>query len=688
MPGMDAYHLPASQRLKGPLNIAALEAAINEIVQRHEVLRTTFESVEGRPVQSVAPNLFVPLRVTDASEIRDKSTFLDRCAGEKMRLPFDLAQGPLLRCDLLRFGPEDHVFLLVMHHIVTDGWSMGVFFRELAILYKAFAAGTPSPLPELPVQYADFAVWQRQRAGGNEFQRQLDYWAGRPRDVPPLDLPADRPHPAVQSFRGGRDYMALPPALAAGLRTVAQTGEATLYMIMLTAFQVLLFRYTGQEDIAVGTPSAGRNHSELEGLIGFFVNTLVLRNDLSGDPKFRELAQRARTAALEAYLNQDVPFEMLVETLQPRRDLSRTPLFQVFFNMVSFVDDPMELAGLEVEPLAPAETPSKFDLTLYAGETRNGITLSLVYNVDLFDPERMTELLRQYQNLLWQIAENPDERISRYSLLTRAAAAILPSPYAPLPRAWEGTVQERVAAHARRAPESLAAADGRASWTYRDLEEVSGGMADTLRGCGLERGNIIAVYAERSARLVCALLGVLKAGAAFVVLDSAYPAAALIERIRASRPVAWVQAAGSMPDALERFVATLPLRCRLETPVRPEDRAGLLTGQATGKLRPVEIGFEDAAYVAFTSGTTGNPKMVLGTHGPLTIFCAGIRKPSDSARRTASACSRDCRTIRCCATSSRRSGVAALCLRRGRTTWPGRDVWQPGFAARGSRWLT
>ncbi|HEY9513105.1 MAG TPA: condensation domain-containing protein, partial [Rhodanobacter sp.] len=330
-PGNPFYNVPCAMRLNFPLQTAVLERALNEIVRRHESLRTAIVTMEGQPLQRIYPALALPLTVTDLSALPpvEREAEAQRLAVEEARRSFDLTEAPLLRVGVLRLGAAEWVLLLTMHHIVSDGWSTGLLFEELTTLYGAFATGRRSPLPELPIQYADFAIWQREWLAGTVLEEQVSYWRERLADVPMLQLPTDRPRPAVQSFRGAYYRFSIPARLDAGLRALARERGVTLFMLLLAGFEVLLARYSGQDDLVVGTPIANRNRAEFEKLIGFFANTLVLRTDVSGDPPFLELLERVKQTALGAYAHQDLPFEMLVEKLHPHRDLSRNPLFQV-----------------------------------------------------------------------------------------------------------------------------------------------------------------------------------------------------------------------------------------------------------------------------------------------------------------------------------------------------------------------
>ncbi|HEY9402725.1 MAG TPA: amino acid adenylation domain-containing protein, partial [Pyrinomonadaceae bacterium] len=410
--------------------------------------------------------------------------------------------------------------------------------------------------------------------------------------------------------------------LSGRLRELSRAQGATLYMVLLAAFKVLLYRWTGQEDILVGTPIAGRTRRETEELIGFFVNTLVLRTQVSGELSFQELVGRVREATLGAFTHQDVPFEKLVEELQPERDLSRTPLFQVFFNMHNFSDQRMELPGLELQPLKPSHLTSNFDLTLYVQERAEEIHLQLVYDKALFFPARMAELLNQLNQLLSQVALNPNESIARYSLVTTESRAILPDPSEILSDRWEGAVHTLFAAQAARAPGRLAVKDARDIWTYTELDERSNQLAHYLREQEIQNEDIVAIYAHRNASLVWAVLGTLKAGAAFLVLDPAYPISRLLDYLEMAKPRALIrlEAAGELPTALEEFVAASDVRCRLDLPALTDAAASGFLAQHSPAMPNVAVGADDLAYISFTSGSTGRPKAIMGRHGPLSHF--------------------------------------------------------------------
>jgi amino acid adenylation domain-containing protein len=661
-PGSAIYNIPGPIRLRGPLDPGLLARCFGEIRRRHETLRTRFETRGGAPVQVIGPppSTSWPLPCVDLAGLPEplRRPEAARLGEEEADGPFDLARGPLVRTVLLRYGPQEHDLLLTLHHIVSDGWSMRVVHRELVALYAAFAAGEPAPLPELPVQYADFAVWQRERLAGPELAHQVAYWRERLGGHPPvLDLPLDRPRPALQTFRGGVAHKMLPRDLADGLRRLGLESRASLFMVLIAGFDALLHRWSGQDDVLIGTPVAGRVRPEVEDLIGFFLNTLVLRADLSGRPSFAELVRRVREVAVGAYGHQDVPFEKILAEVQPERDLSRTPLFQVYFNLANFDVKKVPIpGGTVVEPLQVLEIESKFDLTVYATERPEGIALNTVYNADLFDAPRIQELLRQYQLLLERCLADPRIAIDAVPLVTAEAAARLPDPAAPLSDDWRGAVHDLFAEQARRRPERLAVSDRDGDWTYGELAQAVDRLAGRLQAAGVGRGDRVAVWAHRSAPVAWAVLGTLRAGAAFVMLDPTYPPARLLEMLRLAAPRAWVEiaAAGPLPPEIEEHLRERAAvgGCWLSLPGEatgcsqsPKERAGLTEPAPGGELlcrlslpgggpagaadllaawpQPrdlPEAGPDDAATVSFTSGSTGLPKGIVGRHGPLSHF--------------------------------------------------------------------
>ena len=615
-PHSTAYILPVFMSLKGPLDIAALEKTFSEIVRRHEILRTTFPAVDGRPSQVISPPQPVTLPVLDLRVLprQEREDAADRLATEEMRRGFNLAQGPLIRFSLTQVDEQDFLLLMNMHHIISDGWSLGILFREIEILYAVFAAGKPSQMPDLPVQYADYARWQRQWLQGDVLEGQLDYWKQQLSDLHTLELPADRPRPPVQEFHGATHEQVLSETTTAGIKQLARKEDATLFMILLAAFKVLMHRHTGQNDIAAGSPIAGRNQVAIEGLIGFFVNTLVMRTDMSGNPSFREVVRRVRETALGAYAHQDLPFEKLVEELQPERDLSRHPFFPVFFNMLNLEDVALELPGVSVEMRELPEYPSKFDMTLYAGEREGRLIVNLIYNADLFDHSRMVELIGQFDELLSQALDDPDQGIEEFSLLTREARSILPDPLEQLESIWAGSIPARLSEHARRAPDHKAVSDKHEAISYQQLDCQSNQLASYLRENNIQPADVVAIYGHRSASLVRALLGVMKSGAAFLILDPDYPAARLIECIRIANPRGFIQLeSASMPSALDDYLKSLALRCRIE--ISQDALSDYSADPLDTAIEPDHL-----AYIAFTSGSTGTPKGIQGTHRPLSHF--------------------------------------------------------------------
>jgi amino acid adenylation domain-containing protein len=627
-PGDPTYNIAAAVRLRGQLDIEALRESLRRVGQRHESLRTTFKTVDDELVQVVALDTILPLSVIDLRGLPEPSREAEfqRLSDEEAQGPFALANGPLLRAVLLRMFEEEHVLLLTMHHIISDGWSIGVLINEMSALYAALSAGeaaTLHELPELPIQYADYAAWQREWLQGDVLETQLAYWKKQLAGAPcVLELPADYMRPPVQTFRSASHTHELSETLSASLNNLSRRKGLTLFMTLLAGFKTLLYRYTGEADIVLGTPIAGRDRAEIKGLIGFFLNTLVLRTDLSGNPTFDELLERVRQTTVGAYAHQDLPFEKLLEELQPKRDLSRTPLFQVFFNMLNLPGQEISLPGLSVELLTPREVGAKFDLTLYVRELNQRIVIEAVFKADLFSLARIAEMMRQFEHLLSQAVANPAQRISDLSLVTERALTILPDPSQPLKDDWLGAVTDIFSQHAQRTPERMAVIDRDESWSYGRLRARSNQLANHLCAQGIKREDIVAIYGHRSSVLVWALLGVMKAGAAFIILDPVYPSARIIDYLRLAKPQGFIHlaAAGELPAALDEFVKGMSCPVKLEihrseTPLAQNQFADYSTNDPCVTIEP-----DDLAYISFTSGSTGTPKGVQGRHGPLTHF--------------------------------------------------------------------
>ena len=528
VPGNPFYNVPAAVRLEGSLNVKALEESFNEILSRHEVLRTAFVNAGGQPSQVISDELALMLPVADLTELSEaeKSDEALRLSGEEARLPFDLTRGPLVRATLLRLSETEHALLLTMHHIVSDGWSMGVLVKEVAALYESVLTGKPSSLPPLPIQYADFACWQREVFQDEILESQLQYWKQRLAGSPPLlEIPTDRPRPPIQSFRGSRQSFLLSRSLTDSLKVLSQRESVTPFMTLLAAFKVLLNRYTGETDILVGSGIANRNRIEIESLIGFFVNTMVLRTDLSGNLSARELLGRAREVSLGAYAHQDLPFEHLVEELQPKRSLSHAPLFQVAFLLQNTPLPALEISGLKATQLEIDTGTTKYDLTLSIEETERGLKGSLEYSVDLFDASTINRLTGHYQTVLETFTANPAHRIAEMPLLTGAERRQVLIEWNDTEADYKRDIcaHQLFEAQAYRNPDAVALVFDRELLTYGELNRQANQLARYLRKRGAGRDVIIGICLERSFEMVLAVLGALKAGAAYLPLDPDYP---------------------------------------------------------------------------------------------------------------------------------------------------------------------
>ncbi|HEU0079696.1 MAG TPA: amino acid adenylation domain-containing protein, partial [Longimicrobiaceae bacterium] len=601
-------------RLRGALCTAALRAALDELVRRHEALRTVFGERGGAPVQVIRQPAPTPLPVLDLRGLPDGAREAEAgrlAAGEALR-PFDLARGPLLRGTLLRLADREHALLFTMHHVVSDGWSLDVLVREVSALYGAFARGEPSPLPELPVQYADYAVWQRGWLAGEVLEEQIGYWKDRLAGAPPLlEVATDRPRTTAQSARAGSHLFRLPAEVSRRLRDLSQRESATLFMTLLAAWQALLGRYAGQEDVVVGTPIAGRTRGETEGLIGFFVNMLALRGDLSGDPAWSELLGRVRETALGAYSHQDLPFERLVDELGVERSLAHSPVFQAIFALQRpGGGGRLSLGELELEPFGGGEGLTRFDLSLAVVEGEEGLAGRLVYRAALFEAATMARMAGHLEALLEEMAAAPERRLSELSLLRGAERA-------RVLEAWNATsaayprecVHELFAEQARRTPDALATVSGDEALTYAELERRSGRLASHLRRRGVRAEVPVGLLLERSAEMVVAVLGVLRAGGAYLPLDPAHPP----ERLRrlladAGAPVLLTQA--SLAARVEGYAGAV---------VRLDADADAIAAEPDAPPA-VRVDARSAAYVIYTSGSTGAPRGVVVEHASLANY--------------------------------------------------------------------
>ncbi|HZI16901.1 MAG TPA: amino acid adenylation domain-containing protein, partial [Myxococcus sp.] len=614
-PGSPLYTLPGVLRLRGRLDVEVLERCFTEVLRRHESLRTTFREGSQGPEQVIAPPapLRVPVVPMDATLGED---VLRQRLAEEARRPFDLVQGPLLRALLLRLDAEDHVLLVAMHHIVSDGWSIGVLVKEVVALYEAFHQGAPSPLPELPVQYADYAVWQRGWLQGEVLEAQLEYWRRELSGAPSLELPLDRPRSSVQSFRGARHPVQVPAALVERARALGQEEGATLFMVLLAAWQVLMHRYSGQEDFCVGSPVAGRRRSELEGLIGLFINTLVLRARVEPRGSFRALLRKAREVALGATSHQELPFEKLVEELRPGRDLGRSPLFQVMLSLENTPKERLALPGLELTLSEQELETAKFDLTLFLAEGREGLTGYLEYNADLFEAGTVARMARHLHTLLEAIVVQPEQQVAMLPLLTEPERHRLLVEWNDTRVEFpaEACIHQLFEAQARRTPDALALVFEDASLTYAELDARANQLAHYLRHRYVKPEVRVALCLERSLDLVVGMLGILKAGGAFVPLDPSSPAERLDYMLTDSgAPILLTQ---------ESLADVLPTQGRLT--VRIDLESDSIERMPERAPEP-QVLAEHLAYVIYTSGSTGLPKGTLLQHRGLcnTALAAG-----------------------------------------------------------------
>ncbi|MES2295468.1 MAG: amino acid adenylation domain-containing protein [Pseudomonadota bacterium] len=606
-----AYNLPSAVRLIGQLDIDALERGINEVVRRHDALRTRFAMHEGVPVQIVAPHMMVEMTVSDLSGLADaqRQTRALELAQVAAKTPFDLQTGPLLRASLLRLGADEHVLLFALHHIVSDGWSNGILVTEVATLYRAYRAGLPSPLPELSIQYADYAHWQRRWLSGAVLERQLHYWRAQLENAPGiLHLPTDRPRPPVQTYHGASHAFAISAATTAHLHALGRATQTTLFMGLLAALNVLLSRYAGQDDICIGTPIANRNRAEVEPLIGFFVNTLVLRTRIDSRASFVALLRQVRKTALGAYAHQDIPFEQLVEDLKPKRQLSHAPMFQVMLALQNAPAAVLELPGLAIHPLPADSATAKFDLTLSVVAEGDELGASLEYNTDLFDAATAARMADQFTRLLEAIVLDPNAPICTLSMQSDAERdRIL--------RAWNDTVVSYAAAptlhqmfeaQVERTPDALALDGDAQPMRYTQLNARANQLAQFLRSRGVGPDSLVGVCLARSAEMVIALLAILKAGGAYVALDPAYPQERLAAMLEDAAPVLVLSESG--------LVARLPLEQDRIICVDVEPEAIATSAQTNPGCVSTAA---NLAYVLFTSGSSGRPKGVAMTIGAL-----------------------------------------------------------------------
>jgi amino acid adenylation domain-containing protein len=616
-PGKATYNCPAAMRFVGTLNLAALAQSLNEVVRRHEVLRVRFSARDGSPVQINAPSLQVPLPLIDLSGLpRSRAEVeIERLSGLEAQRGFDLSKDELLRTKVLRVSVDEHVVLVTMHHIVSDGWSIGVLVKEVAALYQAYAKGSKAALGPLAVQYADYAHWEREWLQGEVLAEQLAYWKEQLAEAPVLELPADRPRPPMPSYRGAYESFELDVELSARLMSLSRRLDATLFMTLLAAWQALLHRYSGQSDIVVGTPIANRHQAETEELIGFFVNLLALRTDVSGNPTFAELVERVRETALEGYAHQALPFEKLVEELQPDRDTSHAPLVQVVFVLQNAPQGDLSTLDLKLSYVEVDTGTAKFDLVVNVYELGDGLSFAFTYSTDLFDAASMQRLGEHYKSLLAEVVENADKRVAELDLLSpaerrgllverNATAAVYPV---------DKCVHELFEEQVRRSPGAVALVSDGTEISYAELQRRAALLAAHLQERDLGPGSCVGIFLDHSIETVVAILGVLRVGAAYVPLDTDHPRTRLAFILEDAR----VETVLAQQSLIER----LPLKDGLQVIlVDSEDWQRVAT-----EGHPYKASSADAAYVIYTSGSTGQPKGVKISHRALVNYLSWCR---------------------------------------------------------------
>ena len=632
-PNSSAYNISEAFQLDGVLDCQVLQRSLDLLIAHHEILRTNYLMAEGEPIQSIqsaqslaeplcagrrfANSMRIDLQIIDlhqystAEQPHQIQIQLDRSSHQ----PFNLTTDIMLRCCLLQLSPTRQILLATMHHIASDAWSMGLFWQQLGQVYTAIATNQPNPLVPLQIQYADYAIWQREWLSSEVLTEQIEYWKQQLLDVNPvLEVPTDYPRPAIQTYAGAIDSIELSPRLTADLQALRRQEGTTLFMTLLAAFQLLMSRHSGQSDFIIAAPIAGRNQTEVEKLIGFFINTLLLDADLSGNPSFQTLLGRVRKVALGAYSHQDVPFEKLIEELNPRRDLSRNPLFQVLFNMLNVEQINLNLAGLTATSVNTPTANSKFDITLYVKEHDRQIQLDLAYNTDLFAPARMVEILHQFEYLLTQIVADPDRSIQSYSLVTPTSQAILPDPRIALPQPQYPPITTTFIEWAKRTPSQPAIIQATRSWTYQELATAAQNIAQLLRQHQIKIGEPVAVSGDRSFGMIASMLGVLLSGGVLLNIDPQLPAARQ-QLIQSTAAAKYLLAIGNTAQIANLSADIQVFQINPDTG-NPSTAAGSTQLASDLNILP----FDAAAYIFFTSGTTGVPKGVLGTHQGLAHF--------------------------------------------------------------------
>ncbi|MFW6359167.1 MAG: amino acid adenylation domain-containing protein, partial [Chroococcales cyanobacterium] len=617
--GSASYHLPFGVRLRGNLNIDVLEQTFQALIARHETLRTTFQTIQGQPCQVIAESVAFKLPIIDLQDLSkvEQKAKLEEIAKTEAQRPFDFTQSPLMRVTLLRLSNIESVVLLTMHHIISDGWSMGVLVKELGTLYTALIQGETSPLPPLSVQYADFALWQRQSLAGEVLTSQLDYWKAQLKDAATvLELPTDHPRPAVSTVVGDTRSLLIPKKITQALKALSQQQGVTLFITLLAAFQTLLYRYSGQTDILVGSPVANRNREELESIIGFFVNTLVLRTDLSGNPSFAELLERVRNVALGAYAHQDVPFEQVVEAVQPERSLSHTPLFQVMFVLQNTPQEVLTLPEIELQGFESNRGVANFDLTLSLTETEKGLQGSLEYNTDLFNASTIERMIGHFQVLLEGILANSQQSISQLPLLTPPEIAQLQEWNATESRFADSLcIHQLFEAQVEKTPNAVAVMSDSATLQYAELNAKANQLAHHLQSLGVKSETLVGLCVARSPEMLIGMLAILKAGGAYVPLDPHYP----------SQRLSLIMEDAQVPVLItqEHLLPSLP---QSNATVVCVDRDWETIAEFPSENLPCQTQPNNLAYLIYTSGSTGKPKGVMIEHRSLVNYIQSVQR--------------------------------------------------------------
>ncbi|HXQ71811.1 MAG TPA: amino acid adenylation domain-containing protein [Pyrinomonadaceae bacterium] len=619
-PETTAYHVPLTFRINLPVNVRILEKALIEIARRHEILRTTFRLRDGQPIQSVTPSATIRLRTTDLRDLPEgeRDSVAINLIREDFGQGFDLSNGPCWRAFLLQLNNDKFILQVVFHHIIFDGWSIPIFLKELKANYEAFASQGPSPFPELPAQYLDFTLGQREWLQKPVLQSQLAYWKNHLADAPPLLLlPTDRPRPTALSFRGNNQIFKLPEPLTAKLKQLAQAEDATLFMTVLAAFKTLLYRYSRQADILVGTPIANRNQYELEGLIGLFLNTLALRSKVSDQMSFRQLLRTVRETCLDAYTHQDLPFEQLVEELCPRRDPQHTPIFQVAFTLQTPPPWLRVSSQWSVQGMAMRNDSSQFDLTLNMEDRGQGLVGALEYNTDIFEDATIARMLRNFQTLFEGIASDPDTHVGSLPLVSVEERRQLVQEWNKTEAGYptDACLPQLFTSAARQSPRAVAIAEGGGEITFDQLNRRANKLAHRLRREGIGLESVVAVYMNRSIEMVIALLGIMKSSAAYLPLDPSNSVSRLSFMLEDSRAAVLVTDGRSDLNFVPGDVVTLRL-----------DHEAINLEDEDDTDPAIVPDPENLAYVLYTSGSTGKPKGVLVRHGSLVNHSLAVSK--------------------------------------------------------------